>query len=127
MKFTVDKIREVALGAEEVLEKDGAAELRRFTKEQTIALKTEEFIRKSYAPAGIRLCFKTDATSLFLSVTSERGATRNYFAYDVLVNGEYFSSLNNFNDKEPVGNYTVQEFPLIAEALLCPRAKRLLP
>lgn len=112
MKLTVDKIREVALGAEEVLEKDGLVELRRFTREQTVALKTEEFIRKSYAPAGIRLCFKTDAASLFLSVTSVRGATRNYFAYDILIDGKYYSSLNNFDDKEPVGNYTVQEFPL---------------
>ncbi|MBQ7798929.1 MAG: SGNH/GDSL hydrolase family protein [Oscillospiraceae bacterium] len=112
MKFTVDKIREVALGAEEILENEGLFELRRFTKEQTVALKTEDFIRKSYTPAGIRLCFKTDAASLFLSVTSQRGATRNYFAYDVLVNGEYFGSLNNFDDKEPVGAYTVQEFPL---------------
>ncbi|MBQ8868193.1 MAG: SGNH/GDSL hydrolase family protein [Oscillospiraceae bacterium] len=112
MKFTVDKIREVALGAEEVLEKDGLFELRRFTREQTVALKTEEFIRKSYTPAGIRLCFKTDAASLSLTVTSQPGATRTYFAYDVLVDDEYFGSLNNFEDKEPVGAYTVQKFPL---------------
>ncbi len=112
MKFTVDKIREVALGAEEVLEKDGAVEFRRFTREQTLALKTEEFIRKSYTPAGIRLCFKTDALSLFLSVTSQVGATRSYFAYDVLVDGKYLGSLNNFKDTDPVGAYTVQKFPL---------------
>ncbi len=112
MKLSVDKIREIALGAEEVIEKDGLVELRRFTREQTAALKTEEFIRKSYTPAGIRLQFKTDAVSLFLSVTSERGATRSYFAYDVLVDGKYVGSLNNFSDKEPEGDYTIQEFPL---------------
>lgn len=112
MKFTVDKIREVALGAEEVLESEGLVELRRFTREQTVALKTEDFIRTSYTPAGIRLCFKTDATSLFLAVTSQLGATRTYFAYDVLVDSEYFGSLNNFEDKEPVSAYTVQKFPL---------------
>ena len=113
MKFTVDNIKEFVLGAESVEKEGKYIKLDRFTQEQRIALKTEEFIKKSYSAAGIRICFVTDAVRLNLEVTSEViGSTRKYFASDILVNGEYYDSLNNFEDKSVEGNYTISAFPL---------------
>lgn len=113
MKFTVNSIKEFVFGAESVVQKGEYVKLDRFTEEQRTALKTEDFLRKSHSAAGIRICFVTDAAKLNLSVTSEIiGSTRKYFAYDILINGEYYDSLNNFEGETALGNYTIGAFPL---------------
>ena len=95
MKLSVEQIRKIATGAAYVDEIDGNIQLHRFTKEQEEAYKSRsnDFYKKCFATAGIRLEFVTDSSTLFLKTEVFSGSSRKFFSHAVYVNGEFIGEL----------------------------------
>ena len=113
MKLTSEKIFEISKGAVWVDENDGMTELHRFTKEQEeIYIKMKPIAApKRFWPAGIRLVFKTDSSSLFIKAVMSEATLRRFFSFDVFVDGKPIGYLDNFTGREIPTDYTLTEFP----------------
>ncbi len=115
MKLTAEKMAELSHGAVRVTEEDGKVNFHRFTEKQQSLYKNsgkESRYLKTFAPAGIRLEFKTDSKSLFLKVNIPFAATRSYFCVDVLKDGEMIGNINNYHGEDMSGDYVKKEYPL---------------
>ena len=113
MKLSVDQIRTITQGAFSVEDVNGSARFHRFTEEQEhLYIRRAEKPSIRYTTAGIKLCFKTDSTVLKLAVDAIFATSRTYFSVDVLTDGIYIGSIENFSDKDTSGDYTVRPFPL---------------
>ncbi|MBQ7822287.1 MAG: SGNH/GDSL hydrolase family protein [Clostridia bacterium] len=99
MKLTFEQIKSITLGAVRIEEKDGLVYFYRFTKaeEEMYARRSpDDFYKKTFGTAGIKLRFKTDSKTLGLAVDVNYGSSRNYFAFDISVNGDLIGSINNY-------------------------------
>lgn len=67
MKLTYEQIGAICQGAVRSAETENGVCLYRFTKEQEELYRqvSADFYKKTFAAAGIKLCFETDSTSLF--------------------------------------------------------------
>ena len=110
MRLTAEKIKEIALGAADVFEKDGYTEIYRFTKEQRDYYSKTQFATKELSAAGIKLLFETDANSLKIEGACHTCVTREYYSVDVLVNDQPIGSICNFEEEQMVGNYSLLNF-----------------
>ncbi|MBQ7934994.1 MAG: SGNH/GDSL hydrolase family protein [Clostridia bacterium] len=99
MKLTYSQIKDFALGAESVVETELGISFYRFTEEELELYSTTQFADKSYATAGIRLAFETDASALTLGVNiAFGGSSRSYFAIEVFQDGKRAGILKNYPD-----------------------------
>ena len=114
MKLNFDRIKEITLGAERIEQEDKYIKFYRFTKEEETAYRErmECFYERSLFTAGIKLVFKTDSKSLFIKANIPHLCIRKFFSFDVLVNGEYIGSIDNFSDKDMSGEYATVELPI---------------
>ena len=107
MKLTLEQIREITTGAVWVKEDGEGVRFCRFTGEQLEA-HAQRNRRESmeiplymyYTGAGIRLCMRTNSTTLFLRAVcvGRNPAINNYFSFDVFANGVpvgYMDCLDN--------------------------------
>lgn len=99
MKLSIEIIRAISIGAVEVEEKENGFSFHRFTKEQRdlYEQKKPEHIKKVLAPSGVKLSFRTDSKSFGIKGVTSPGSSRNYFSFDLFVNGEKKDSFNNFS------------------------------
>ncbi|MBQ2696064.1 MAG: SGNH/GDSL hydrolase family protein [Clostridia bacterium] len=113
MKLSCKQLQEIALGAVKVYEENEAVYFNRFTEEQTALYKKSngDFYNKSFTTAGVRLSFKTNSERLFLKIATTTVPSRQYFSFDVFVNGKLLGHLDNFSDSKSLQNYTQEEFP----------------
>ena len=111
MKLNIEQIKEILLGAVRVEEDDGIIKLYRFTKEQEEYYKktNDIFYMKTFASSGMRIEFETDSERLFMDVISHVGSSRNYFSYDIFVDGKMIGNIDNFSDVKLPEPYTVAE------------------
>lgn len=115
MKLTVDKLTELSHGAVRVIQECEKVNFYRFTEKQQQLYKdagNESFYKKTFAPAGIRLEFRTNSKFLFLKVNIPFSTTRSYFSVDVCVNGEMIGSINNYQEMDMTGDYTTRNYPI---------------
>ncbi len=118
MKLDLNDYRRIALGCAAVTEDGGKIRFHRFTEEEELFYKERDailganFSGRCSAPAGIKLCFKTDSKSLKITVTTGAATSRSYFSFDVFENGSLIGYLDNFKEEELLENYTEQKFPL---------------
>lgn len=114
MKLDLAQIKQITKGAVRVEEKSGVVNFYRFTKEQEELYKdrSDDFYKKSFASAGVKLLFKTDSQNLFVKVSVEKGSSRSYFSLDVFMNGEAIGYLDNYTDVLLPEDYTKELFPL---------------
>ena len=110
MNLTYEQIVSITQGVSYVELRENDIQFHRFTPAQEKAYDGSDFHPKQYATAGVRLHFKTDSKSLYMKVLTSMGSSRNFFAHDILVNGEYIGSLKN-NAENPYGEFE-QEFAL---------------
>ena len=89
MNVGFDKIKELLTGAVYTDEANGLLCIHRFTKEQEEAYKpyNDDFYKKTFGTAGVRLAFDTDSTSLSLAAEVSPASSRKFFSFDVYVNG----------------------------------------
>lgn len=114
MKLSLENIKEITMGAERIKEEDGLIRFYRFTEteEEHYKARNTDYYHKTFAPAGIKLSFKTDSRRLFLSGEVARATTRSYYSFDVFVNGEVLGHIDNFSDKEIPDNYALMPLDL---------------
>ncbi len=114
MKLSLEQIRQIALGAVRIEEGENGVGFFRFTKEQEELYKVrrDDFYLKSFTTAGICLRFVTNSESLSLKTVVSQGTGRNYFSFDLFVNGEKVDSLTNFDETALPLNYTTCEYPI---------------
>ena len=104
MNLTYKQIESIVQGVAYMEQKEEGIQFHRFTTFQEKEYDDSEFHPRQYATAGVRLNFKTDSRSLYMKVVTGMVSSRNYFAHDILVNGEYIGSLNN-NSEDVCGEF----------------------
>ena len=84
----IELVRKIARGALAIKEENGKVSFHRFTEEQRKVYEpNHEFWLKTFADAGIRLEFTTDAKSFTFGGAIETGSSRLFYFFDVCVNG----------------------------------------
>ena len=84
----IELVKRIARGAAAIREENGAAVFHRFTEEQRKVYESNEnFLLKTFADAGIRLEFATDAKSFAFGGSVEAASSRAFYFFDVYVNG----------------------------------------
>lgn len=114
MQLDLRQIKDITCGAVEVMGQQDGFHFYRFTAPQRKLYEREKSHAnvRVFSTSGIALNFITDSRHLTLKVTVEPGSSRKYFAFDVFVNGNSTGSLNNFDDKDLVGEYCGVDLPL---------------
>ena len=82
--------RDFASGCVEAVESDGEWTFHRFLPAQAQAYRdagNEDFYRKTFATAGVRLAFRTDAEALSFSYRFAYGSSRKFGFFDICVDG----------------------------------------
>ena len=113
MKLSFEQIKSITRGAAYLEDLDGQVRFHRFTAEQE-ALYLEYnggFFEKCFATTGIVLRFRTDSCRLRIRATVLKATSRAYFSADVLQDGVYLGSLDNFSGHDVSGDYTIKGFP----------------
>ncbi len=101
MKLTLEQLKTITRGAVSVAEQEGQFRFFRFTEAQQKAYETtspNDFYRKSFATAGVRLYFRTNSTKLAFDYKFGYGSSREYAYFDLYVNGaleKHFGSEGN--------------------------------
>ena len=104
MKLTFEQIQAITCGAVRITQEEKGLRFWRFTKEQEVmyydtrVLTGMNYKTRSNASAGVKFAFRTNSTKLSLCVEAEKGTTRTYYDFEVLVNGVSIGTLNNHND-----------------------------
>ncbi len=82
--------RDYACGCVEAVESGGEWTFHRFLPKQAQAYRdagNEDFYRKTFATAGVRLAFRTDAESLSFDYRLAYGSSRSFAFFDICVDG----------------------------------------
>lgn len=95
MEVMYGTIVSVTQGVAYMEEKEDGIHFHRFTKAQEQGYEGSEFHPKQYATAGVCLHFQTDSKKLYMKVLTSKGSSRNFFAHDILVDGQLIGSLCN--------------------------------
>ncbi len=116
MKLNLEELKNIATGAVNVTENEDGITFHRFYDKQEKYYEIDQPERSFYdrclATAGIRLMFKTDSKTLKIKGVIEKGTSRNYYSFEVFVNGECIGNIDNFSGCELPENYTEAELPL---------------
>ncbi len=118
MKLSYETVKGIAAGAVRVEESADGIRFFRFTKEQEEYYKEvserdeRKFCDRCLASAGIRLMFKTDSKTLGLKGYVEKRTSRNYYSFDIFVNGKELGNIDNFSGCELPTDYTEFELPV---------------
>lgn len=107
MKLSIEQIKEITTGAEEIDFRDGKFVFSRFIPEEKSTVENSNV----YYQAGICLNFRTDASRLRLKVFAvSRSDIRSFFAVDIYKDGEKAGCIRNFEDGLKT-RYAEKEYP----------------
>lgn len=112
MKLTLEQIKTITTGAVRFSEGEDGIRFYRFTQEQEDQYKQYRpgLWEKGLAPSGVKLCFRTDSTTLRLSGTVRKATARMYYAIDIYKNGEKLGDIKNFDPAGLQGLYTTSQW-----------------
>ena len=104
MKLSFEQIKSITQGTESIVTTERGVEFHRFSALEEQAFHTDaDRYKKAFATAGVRMEFETDAKGLTIKARVKSASSRNYFAIDVLVDGERIGSLRNSPEDELYG------------------------
>lgn len=108
MVLTLEQLRAAAQGAVYLTEENGEVGFHRFSAEQEQLYRpyNEGFWKKTFATAGVKLCFRTDSPWMNVKVRALQTMPRTYFAMDVAVDGTCIGSIDNVSGKAMPEDYT---------------------
>ena len=113
MRLTLEQICAVAQGAERIVQEDDGIRFYRFREEERLVYPAiEHYDNITAATAGIQLEFSTDATDLYMQVTTKKATNRSFFCHDIFVNDRLVGCLRNYPDGIGDTNYSHDEFSL---------------
>ena len=94
----IELVRSIARGAAAIVEENGAVLFHRFTEEQRKVYESNHgFWLKTFADAGMRLEFTTDAKSFVFGGFAEEASSRNFYFFDVYVNGALVRHVGSYS------------------------------
>lgn len=112
MKLNFEQIKAISTGAVRFEENEEGIKLYRYTREQEKLYKDTniEFYYKSQQTAGVKLVFRTNSTSLRLKTKiilkpDALQRSRQYFSFDVFVNGEAVGYIDSYDNIENMDDY----------------------
>lgn len=112
MKLNFEQIKAISTGAVRFEENETGIKLYRYTREQEKLYEDTniEFYYKSQQTAGIKLVFRTNSTSLRLKTKiilkpDALQRSRQYFSFDVFVNGEAVGYIDSYDNIENIEDY----------------------
>ena len=104
MMISLEMLRAITLGVADIKETEKGIVFSRFSDVQMdlyynhAAEYQKCFDEKARFPAGVKLSFKTNSSSLYLrGLTHKTIGVRRFFSVDVKVNGKYLDSMDNFS------------------------------
>ncbi|MBR6794366.1 MAG: SGNH/GDSL hydrolase family protein [Clostridia bacterium] len=108
MNLTFDKMKELVIGAVRTEETENGLQFFRFTEKQQelYRVTSENFYKKTFATAGVRLSFCTDSEKLGLKMFFEAASSRRYFSVDVFADGKMIGCMDNFTEADLPQDYT---------------------
>lgn len=114
MKLSVNALRAIITGAARIEEREGHLIPLRFTKDQERLYfeHDQDFYKKTFSSAGIKMEFFTDSASLVLTAEASPASSRYFFAFDVYVDGTLIKTLRSNLQNE---DGTVDERRVICE------------
>lgn len=112
MNLSFEQIKNITTGAVRIVNGDNGISFLRFTEEQENAYKTrsENFWKRSFCTAGIKLLFRTNSRKLLIKTFALSGIARNFFSFDVFVDGKLVGYLDNFSHAELPKDYVDSDF-----------------
>ena len=113
-KLDFETVKNITLGAARVESLGELIGFYRFTKREEElyrATRNDSYV-KTFATSGVKLSFRTDSSQMLLKVVTGVATSRKYFSADVFVNGKLAGYLDNFGDRELLGNYVATDLPL---------------
>ncbi len=112
MKLDFEQIKSITQGASYVDSHDGLIDFHRFNPAEEAVYANTRFKPATFSPASIQLVFTTDGDRLNLSFETSVTCSRTYFSVDIFVDGTLRKRIQNFNETELVGNYTLDPHDL---------------
>lgn len=112
MKLSIDDIKKIALGAEEVVSVNNGYEFLRFNKEEREVYSSSNLEMRTHSPAGVQLLFKTDGDRISIKLEAELCLDRSFFSLDILEDGCLIGSVKNFDDEKMTGFYSWENYPI---------------
>lgn len=102
MDLTFFQIKDITIGAAQVVQEEAGVQFHRFTAEQEALYATlrENQIRKTKHTSGVALCFRTNSESLRLTGVPSDSMGRRYFAVEVQVDGKTIGAVDNYSHLE---------------------------
>ncbi len=112
MRFTLEDMKNIVLGAEKVIPvQDGVEFLRFQEKEQGVYAPTSILGQRMQTPAGVQLLFKTNGDSIYIRLEAEGRLDRSFFCLDVIEDGVLIGSVKNFDEEKMTGFYSWDKYP----------------
>ena len=114
MKFDLEQLRDVSLGAVRVTQEEDGFHFYRFSEEQESLYKSrsEALYKKTFCTSGVQLRFRTNSEKLLLKTLVSPGTTRRYFAFEVFIDGTRVGTVDNFSAVELPQSYVAVDLPL---------------
>lgn len=112
MKLNKQQLETITFGAVRICEDDSGFHFHRFTEEEEALFQGTETALLLLSPSGIKLCFKTNTKTLRLNGFTERvSPVRSFYAIDIVIDGELYTSIKNYDDSIADTAYCDGEFP----------------
>lgn len=113
MKLTFSQIQSITTGAVEIQQQSDGVRFYRFTQQQQEMLceRSNDFYRRSFGTAGIRLRFRTNSTVLKLSFSVLCAAVKSVPLPDISVDGALLEDVRDIYHEMPAPFYGDREPP----------------
>ena len=106
----IELVKRITRGTAAIREENGAVLLHRFTEEQRKVFESSEtFWIRSFADAGIRLEFATDARNFAFGGAVEAASSRDFYFFDIYVNGAMVRHVGSYSLKtDPTFRFEIE-------------------
>ena len=117
MRLTTEQIKDITLGTIYISEDTDGVIFHRFSEAEEEMYRDLDIKRKRtdslrvMTPAGVKLSFKTNSTSLKISADLSF-SSRRFFAFDIFENGSLLTSLTSFKESELPFEFSILNYEL---------------
>ena len=108
MKLTLEQMKAVTVGIEDICYENGKFTFHRFTESEKNFIDNHNVLH----PAGVKMEFKTDSKMLKIKGITRLLGNRSYYAFDIFENDIKIGSIQNLKDEDTLGNYAYETYEL---------------
>lgn len=114
MNLSFEQIKDITLGAAQVVQEEDGVHFHRFTRaqEELYRVQREHLYKKTFHTSGIALSFRTNSTTLQLTGEPYGSTGRYCFSLEVQVNGQTIGAVENYSTVDLPDNYASIKLPL---------------